>query len=382
MIRHILNQLKNNWLSTLLLLLLLLATTIVLMLAIGGSAYRLRYFFQPVGYEIEDVATLYAGAKPESDEDSLKSVELTNRLKASPYVELVATNNPHLIYNYNRSQMPDKDGNMFSFFLRGGNADTDELMGIEVLEGRWLAEGDYQINNVVISPEMAEKLYGTASGVIGKQIEADGERFNIVGLCNSIRQNRLVAATPSLFFDLPENGVYTIKTKEGMEPEFAKSLESLLASIYGKDGYRISYETMKWQDFLVNLNLYQSLAEFLFAQIFMLLVALTSFIAVIWYTTERRQQEWSIRFALGRSKRQLVGYIFMENILILIPALLTGIGVYLLLQRYEVIEVVTRQNLWVFAIAILLMLSLLYLCVRIVARKLYQLDISKLLKSE
>lgn len=79
--------------------LLLSAAVLVNVLSAGGMMQRMQYSFLPRGYTMDEIGILYADAKNKDETtDSIRNVELYNRLKASPYVEKVASGTPNLIY--------------------------------------------------------------------------------------------------------------------------------------------------------------------------------------------------------------------------------------------------------------------------------------------
>lgn len=155
-----------------------------------------------------------------------------------------------------------------------------------------------------------------------------------------------------------------------------------MTSVYGINNYSIYYETIRYQDSSSNQYTYVSVFQFLFLRLFMLLVALVSFVAVIWYTTERRKQEWSIRYAMGRSKTQLIGYIFFENLIILIGAFIIALVIFFSHRHFTVETFDTIFTIPAVTVTALLMLIFLSIGILIPSRKIKQLDLSELLKSE
>lgn len=154
------------------------------------------------------------------------------------------------------------------------------------------------------------------------------------------------------------------------------------ASVYGIDNYTISYETILDKDLAVNRYLAASQLEFLLSRVFILLVALLSFVAVIWYTTEHRKQEWSIRYVTGRSKMQLIGYIFLENFIILIGAFVFALILFFILRYFGVETFAIKFSLPAIGVTAFMMLFFLWIGILIPSRKIKQLNVSELLKSE
>ncbi|HBF95807.1 MULTISPECIES: ABC transporter permease [Proteiniphilum] len=382
MISHILRIISRNKVTTLLSFLLLSAAVLVNILSIGGMMQRLQYYFLPRGYELDNIGILYAGTKNKDQAtDSIRDVELYNRLKASPYVEKVSFGTPNLIYNYNRISIKGHSDTIFSAYPRRGDEEMADLMGIRMLHGRWLRPSDHISNGIVVTPEMAKLLFHEEN-VTGKSFEYEDNKYAIVGVCNSIRQSKQSNFSPSFFYYEKPDGAFTIRTKTGEEPAFSRSLENLLASAYGINNYIISYETISDKELAVNLYAYMFLLQFLLSRVFMLLVALLSFVAVIWFTSERRKQEWSIRYALGRSKPQLIGYIFLENLVILMGAFVFALVVFFAIRYFGVETFTAKLTLPAIAVTAFLMLIFLWIGIWIPSRKIKQLDISELLKSE
>lgn len=382
MIKHILHIIRRNRTTTLLLFLLLSAAVLVNLLSVGGMMQRMQYFFLPRGYTMDNIGILYADAKHKDEAtDSLRNVELYNRLKASPYVEKVACGTPNLIYNYNRINLKGYNDTIFSAYPRGGDEEMADLMGIKMLHGRWLQPSDHNTNGIVVTLEMA-KLLLNEENITGKSFEYEREKCTVVGVCHSIRQNKQAYFSPSFFYFEKPAGAFTVRIKAGEEPAFSRSLEKLLTSVYGIDNYTISYETILDKDLAVNRYLAASQLEFLLSRVFILLVALLSFVAVIWYTTEHRKQEWSIRYVTGRSKMQLIGYIFLENLIILIGAFVFALILFFILRYFGVETFAIKFSLPAIAVTAFMMLFFLWIGILIPSRKIKQLDVSELLKSE
>ena len=383
MITHILHIISRNKATTLLSFLLLSAAVLVNVLSVGGMMQRMQYSFLPRGYTMDDIGILYADAKNKGETtDSIRNVELYNHLKASSYVKKVASGTPNLIYNYDRISLKGYNDTIFSVYPRGGDEEMADLMGIKILHGRWLQPSDHGSNGIVVTPEVARLLFNEEN-VTGKSFEFQEDKYIVIGVCNSIRQNKHANFSPSFFyFEKPAEGAFTILTKAGEEPAFSRSLNNLMTSVYGINNYTIYYETIRYQDSTSNYYTYVSVFQFLFLRLFMLLVALLSFVAVIWYTTERRKQEWSIRYAMGRSKMQLIGYIFFENLIILIGAFIFALVIFLSLRHFNVESFATKFTLPAITLTALLMLIFLSIGILIPSSKIKQLDVSELLKSE
>lgn len=381
MIVHILHILTRNRITSLLLFLLLSAAALVNVLSIGGIMDRMQYFFLPYGYNIQNVSVLYVDAKNKDNIDSTKDVELYNRLKASPFVENVSYGTPNLIYNYTRYDMVGYNDKVFSAYLRGGTETMADIMQIEMLHGRWLQVSDQSTNGVIITPEAAQALFNKENAV-GESIEFQGQKFHVVGVCNSIRQNNRADFSPSFFAYQKTPGAFTVRIKEGEEKSFARSIENILAAIYAINNYTLYYETMQYQDFRVNQVIYVELFQFLLLRLFILIVALFSFVAVIWYTIERRVQEWSIRYAIGRTKTQLTGYIFLENLVIFVAAFAFALILFFTVRHFSVETFAIKFTLPAIGITASLMLVFLWIGIFIPSRKIKQLNMSELLKSE
>lgn len=381
MIAHILHILTRNKITSLLLFLLFVTSAIVSILSVGGIMEKMQYFFQPRGYTIQNVVILNVDPKDEKDADDTRSEELYNRLKVSPFVENISYSAPNLIYNHTRHDMVGYNGKVFSAYLRGGTETMADIMGIEILHGRWLHLSDQSTNGVVITPEAAKALFDKENAV-GESIEFQKQQYHIVGVCNSIRQNKRANFRPSLFTYQKTPNIYTLKIKEGEERNFAHSIENILTTTYGINNYTLYYETMPHQDFRVNQVIYLELFQFLLINLFILIVALFSFVSVIWYSIERRVQEWSIRYAIGRTKAQIIGYIFLENLLIMITAFVFAVTLFLTIRRYGVETFATKYTLQAIGISILLVLVFLWIGIIIPSRKINQLNMSELLKSE
>lgn len=383
MIRHLLKNIYGHKVASLLLFLLLSATSFILLQSVDGLAKKMRYYFQPRGYNLQDVSMLGTEAK-KNDENGLKAEEFYNRLKASPLVEKVALGNPKLIFQGNEQyQIVGYKNNVFSGYLRTADEAMGDVLKIKMRHGRWLKSSDQASNGVVISTEAAIALFGREN-VVSQSFSYNNESYKVVGVCNSIRQNKWSMATPTIFLGTEGagRGMLTIRFKEGMEHEFALSLEKLLASAYGANNYIMYYDTLENQDHMQNQAINTGIMSFLMKIAFLITVALFSFLAVIWYMVEARAQEWCIRYVLGRTRRQIVSYVFLENFLLFIIAFICAFILFINVLLIGNNSIGNSLTLLSTCLSLFLLILFLLIGVLVPTRKIKRLDISELLKSE
>lgn len=68
--------------------------------------------------------------------------------------------------------------------FQGVTEDFSNVQKIEIVEGRYLQQSDFDkaANSMVMGHEVASKLFGKAERAVGKQVDLEGRRVNVVGL--------------------------------------------------------------------------------------------------------------------------------------------------------------------------------------------------------
>ena len=77
------------------------------------------------------------------------------------------------------------DGNQLSNIqLYGVSEEFSEIQPVEIAQGRYLSESEFQLGSsvAVIGNKVAEEFFGSPEAAIGKQVQARGKKFTVLGV--------------------------------------------------------------------------------------------------------------------------------------------------------------------------------------------------------
>jgi putative ABC transport system permease protein len=233
-------------------------------------------------------------------------------LKQNPVIENVSFSNmtpPHIDNNsVFRPLGENAEDNLFFYFRV--DEDYDELMALDLVQGRFFADDIASDSNAVILNEAAMKQLGWVD-YEGKQLlsfnrSESGDIINVIGVIKDFNFESLRnEVKPLLFFNAPDWGLVSVRLKEGTD--------------FQSD---INFIEEKWKEFTGNSPFdfvfldedFDALfrAEQRMGNIFLLFTVLAIAIACLGlfglasFTSEQRAKEISIRKVMGASMSQVV----------------------------------------------------------------------------
>ena len=220
--------------------------------------------------------------------------------------------------------------------------------GVTPLHGRLIEEADESLGApavVVVSYALAEQRLGGADRAIGKAIMLDGLSHQVVGVLapGMERQIGLQAAVwPALRMPVPtRRGPFWMqgiaRLREGVTlDDAARDLAAISTSLIGKHA--------DWHDAVAKLTPYRltdiltgqvggRLGLFAAAVALVLLVAIANVATLVLVRASAREQELSVRAALGASRRRVAGLLLTENLVLVAVSGLLGVLLAVLSMR-------------------------------------------------
>lgn len=234
---------------------------------------------------------------------------------------------------------------MFSYKLTQGNPQT-------VLK---------DINNIVISREMAVNLFGTAEGILGKSVKFNNEHvkqvsgvFDTTGLNSSV-QFDYVLPFESLYVHIPRvkknwnnSYVYTyIQLNKGVSPELvASKIENIIAKNSNNETaslflrpFSSKYLYDKYEEGVQVGGRIDYVKIFGIIVFFILLIACINFINLSTANASRRMREIGIKKSMGAKTKELRMQFFGESMLtVCIAGIIALLLVVLLLPQFNAIS--------------------------------------------
>lgn len=284
----------------------------------------------------------YSGKIIHSEESSGR---LSETIKQSlPEVEYAAAIAPAYWFPQNTLSVNDKNikangqyaekdyFNIFSFHLLEG--DKNSVLATPV--------------SIVLSDELATKLFGTTGNIIGKPVRFDHDTtFYVSGIFKKIPANSSQQFDFVLSFDYFKTVKDWVKHWNGLGPKnfvllkqgtdinsFNKKAEHIITANTGdttrkvfatkfSDGYLYgSYgDTVRAGERIQYVNLFTALA------VFILLIACINFMNLSTAKANRRLKEIGVKKVVGASRSQLIGQFLTESLLLTVFAMVIAIAI-------------------------------------------------------
>jgi predicted permease len=197
--------------------------------------------------------------------------------------------------------------------------------GTKLIAGRDLTWTDVYDNrpSVLVSENLARELWGTPTAALGKRFTEFGDKREVVGVAEDVRENGVSEKAPSIVYWPPmtrRSVTYVLRSSRTGTASFLDEIRHAVSSV-NSELPLTSVRTMQ--------NLYDhSLARTSFALVMLaiagsmaLAIGIIGIYGVISYTVSQRTREIGIRLALG-AQQGAITRMFVNHAL-----LLAGIGV-------------------------------------------------------
>jgi putative ABC transport system permease protein len=344
MTRHLLKLIWNRKRSNLLVMTEILLSFLVLFGVVTLGIFYSDNYRQPLGFSYEDVWGVEIGHpgewKAESDE-ALR--QLLAALRDLPPVLAAAEAFTGPFDNAGWTSGYTLAGRQHDYSVNVVGDGFREVMGLEVLRGRWFDRQDEGVSfrPVVINARMARDVFGAADP-LGQAIPQDSDpqsepkpEMRVVGVVGDFRQHGEFASPESYVFHrkvegtaLPAPRLVLVKVRPGTEAAFEETLMRQAQTTARDWSFRIrpmsERRAANHRLYLAPLVVIGLVAGFL-----LLMVAL-GLTGVLWQSVTQRTREVGLRRAKGASipaiHRQLLGEILVMTTLSL------GVGVLLAVQ--------------------------------------------------
>jgi predicted permease len=253
-------------------------------------------------------------------------------------------------------------------------------MQIPLVAGRDFTSQDTKESQpvAIVNQALAER-YWPHQNVIGKRLEAEGQRFTVVGVARTGNYDRL-DETPQPFFYLPLFQDYShnaiIHARVSGDPlAFASAVEKTVHEL-NADLPVFEVAPLSSQVELASTD--QRIAATFVGAFGMLALVLAAvgIYGVIAYTTRQRTHEIGIRMALGAERVDVLRLVLGQGLLLTLAGLAAGIAVSLALTRYlrSVLFGVTANDVLTYAAAAFLLCLVSLVACYIPARRATKVD--------
>jgi putative ABC transport system permease protein len=381
MIRHVFKLIWNRKRTNFLMMTEIFVSFLVLFAVVALAVYTADNWRRPLGFSIDRVWTVTVDVKQTGDDDFTPAQQETTQqlmlaLAAFPEIEQSA-GTMLAPYQFGSSNSRYQwHGRTIGFGVAEVTDGFKDLMGLEVVEGRWFnGEDDGQTYEpVVINRDMRIDLFGDGP-VLGQNISNDrtpdssaSERpRRVVGVVAAYREDgefdgernyvlyrkKMVGSAERR--DRPPRSLL-IKVRRGTTAAFEERLIKTLQAVAPEWSFEVS-TLSSMRDTSIRFAIAPLAAVGLVAGFLMLMVAL-GLLGVLWQNVTQRTREMGLRRAKGAAKVDVQRQILSEIAVMTTLALLAGVLVAIQFPLLDIIYFVEPR---IYAIGLAISVSAIYL---------------------
>lgn len=313
---------------------------IVLFLVASFLVYTIGNYFKPLGFEYKNVWKITMDWKDDSIKEKIEILrQVENILKSTPEVESFAYSVSYLFAPSVFSQLHlEYNGIEFRTNLHSGSDNLAEVLGIELLEGRWFNETDNAANRkpIVINYLVKDELF-TGEEALGKVVMIGENEHQVIGVIGEFRKGGRFTGSSRLTYrriSLDDKSEFArfggealgsrvlLKMKPNTGIKFEQILTKRLEGINKDWQFKVNpLESLKRSANIQTLIIPVILA---IVCAFLIINVGLGLFGVIWYNTNRRRAEIGIRRALGSSANKIKGQIIGESLVLSTFAMIFG----------------------------------------------------------
>jgi putative ABC transport system permease protein len=219
-----------------------------------------------------------------------------------------------------------------TYEFAGTSAEVFDAMGLEIEYGAFFTKSDVEkgAKKIVLGPKVAEQIFGTVEGAIGKTVKFKELIFKVVGIPKAKGGGGLGAPSVDEHVYIPYTTTYGFNPSKKFMTLYIKSLNDetipaikadatkVLLKRYGKDDFSVMEQT----EILNTINSIFSILNTVLVAIaaISLVVGGVGIMNIMYMSVVERIREIGIRRAIGATKKDILWQFMSEAVL------LSGIG--------------------------------------------------------
>jgi putative ABC transport system permease protein len=387
MIRHVFKLAWNRRRANGLILVELIGSFLVLCGVLTFVVYLLDQWRRPMGFDYDNVwhVGIDSGPYTPLSEESKRTVHdrvarLVQEVRSLPEVERLSTYDYNVPFGHSTAATLNYvRGVRTQVELSETDAELKDVLGLEVIAGRWLEPGDGDLNWVplVITQNYAELLYGNEDpvgrelleykkdGTLQQPDEDDGVK-RIVGVVQNIRRASQCAPAPLSEFLARPTVVESVsktfppvalllKVKPGTTAAFEEKVLRLAHGV--APDWKFEATTLDEARRGVLRDTWMPLLMSGLVAGFLIIMVGMGLVGVLWQTVARRTRELGLRRALGATAAAVRWQVLGELLALTTGAVVVGALVFL---QLPILKVFTQAGFNVYLIGLAIGMLVLY----------------------
>ena len=352
MIRHYLKLIWNRKRTNLLIMIEIFFSFLVVFAVVAMAAYYVNNYRRPLGFAWEDVwvvsiqtpVRMSPGRDDEAAREAVRETMRQVHLAVREFQEVVdAAGSVTIPYaGFQWSSGVELNGRHYSYSLDGVTDRFNEVMGLQISDGRWFSHEDDAAawTPVVVNQRFARTLFG-AERAVGRNVPQErphaGEtqqEMRIVGVVSEFRQDGELADPEDYVFTRHrldrsdaegELNFLVLKVRPGTTAAFEERLVRRMQAVAKDWSFEVrplaDMRAARLRDTLRPLVIEAIIGGFL-----MLMVAM-GLTGVLWQTVTQRTREIGLRRAKGATIPDIRSQILGELVVMTTLALLLGAAI-------------------------------------------------------
>lgn len=238
------------------------------------------------------------------------------------------------------------DGAAVSVAVRGVSVDAPRFLALRLRAGRFLSSAEESAGDkvAVLSSGLAEDLYRSASGALGREVLIEGQRFTVVGVLVPVEDesgNEEVACYVPFRAAMERLGtspvdvrIHLAAGRRDRVPPLEAAVRALLPGL--QNGVEpASYQVDSSREALADLEAAERTQATILGGIaaLSLLVAASGVLNTLLVSVKERTREIGTRRALGARRRTILVQFLLEAVFLVLPGVSLGLGAGFLLTR-------------------------------------------------
>lgn len=364
MLKHLFKLIWKKKKSSALMMLEIFVSFLILFAVSTLAVYNITNYSNPSGIKSENVWAVYFNFNTEND--SLRSIYkdlVKQKLKNYKEVESFSYVSNNIPFSFSTSNWGiENNGKKVLCDVVNVELDFQQILGIEVTEGRWFTKADFVSKNkpIVISRKAKEELFGNEKAV-GKVIGKDTKQL-VIGIVDNYKHTSDFQELSATVFQLSEkwDSDMVLRVKPGTDADFENKMTKELLNL-GKDW---SVEVQQMESMKESKNkfvLIPILVLFIISGFLIFNVTLGLF-GVLFQTISQRKQEIGIRRAIGANQSHILWHFIGETAVIATFGVVLGLFFAIQFPLLNVFDLSANTYLLGILFAIIFIYILVVIC--------------------